>query len=79
MGSCADTPSAIMGSKVGQGNEMGLLRAPHTSAPKGKRVRVVLRNGEVFVDKFVERTARHVVFETRAVRTRDLKSFTITR
>lgn len=36
---------------------------PHTSTRKGKRVRVVLKDGMVFVDKFVEATNKYSFFE----------------
>lgn len=54
---------------------MGKL--PHTATYKGKRVKVVLHSGEMFIDKFVERTKnKRVVFENHMVRAGDIKSFT---
>ena len=53
------------------------MRTPHTAVKRGKRVKVVLKNGETFVDKFVERTSRYVTFETRKVLKGDIKSFAI--
>jgi hypothetical protein len=53
--------------------------ATHTSAPKGKRIRVVLRNGDVFIDKFVDHKSGVVRFKEHSIRTSDLKSFTIVR
>jgi hypothetical protein len=52
---------------------------PHTHAPRGKRIRVVLKDGSVFVDKFIERRAHDVVFAERTVRAGLIKSFTIWR
>ena len=33
---------------------------PHTGSHKGKRVRVVLRDGTVIYDRFIERTDKYV-------------------
>lgn len=59
------------------------MGAPHTGAPRGKRVRVVLRDGTVFIDKFWERDHRHVYFGTppdlRKVARSEMKSMTIVR
>jgi hypothetical protein len=51
------------------------VRTPHMSCRKGKRVRVALHSGEVFVDKFVERRDRRIIFEGRTVDSADVKSF----
>lgn len=53
------------------------MRTPHTAVKKGKRVKVVLKNGEEFVDKFIDRKSRYVTFETRRVLKGDIKSFAI--
>lgn len=53
--------------------------ACHTGAPKGKRVRVVLRNGQSFIAKFIERKSKYVVFDDRKILTKDLVSMTIVR
>lgn len=56
------------------------MRTPHTSCPRGKRVRVVLKDGTEFVDKFMEHTAGHlVIFAAHQVRQGDIKIFTILR
>lgn len=55
------------------------FKACHTSAPKGKRVRVVMRNGDSFIDKFVEKKSSRIIFETRTVNTREMASMTIVR
>lgn len=52
-------------------------KAPHTTAHRGKRIRVVLRSGETFVAKFVERTGKYIIFEDRKIRGRDIRSFSI--
>lgn len=55
-----------------------MLRTPHTTVYKGKRVRVVLRNGTTFVDKFVERTSKYVKMEQHPhLEPHDIRSFTI--
>jgi len=56
---------------------MARQRTPHTSCARGKRVRVTLRSGGSFVDRFIEKTSRSVVFENRKVDRSDIKSFTI--
>ncbi len=53
--------------------------APHTHAPTGKKVIVVLKNGETFVDKFFEHHGNKVKFFTRTVYAGEIKSFTIKR
>ena len=53
------------------------MRTPHTAAKKGKRVKVVLKNGEEFVDKFIDRKSRYVTFENRKVLKGDIKSFAV--
>jgi len=53
------------------------MRTPHTAVKKGKRVKVVLKSGEEFVDKFIDRKSRYVTFETRKVLKGDIKSFGI--
>ena len=50
---------------------------PHTSAPKGKRVHVRLRDGEVIEGKFVERTGKFVVLDQCRIRARDIDQFYI--
>jgi hypothetical protein len=52
---------------------------PHARTYTGKRVRVVLKDGTVFVDKFVEAKSRTVTFEGRTVLRGAIKSFTIWR
>lgn len=49
---------------------------PHTACYRGKRVRVKLRDGEVFVDKFHDRTDKFVIFQSgRKVSKGDIVSF----
>jgi hypothetical protein len=53
------------------------MKTPHTQTRRGKTVRVALKDGSVFEDKFVERTRKKVlVFESgRRVACGDVKSF----
>lgn len=53
------------------------MKTPHTRTQRGKTVRVQLRSGEVFEDKFIERTKKKIlIFESgRRVRCGDVKSF----
>ena len=55
------------------------MKTPHTSAPRGKRIRVVLRNGDVISDRFVERTGKFIVPEGMKLRGSDIKSLSIDR
>jgi hypothetical protein len=56
-----------------------LPSTPHTSTYTGKRVRVVLKDGTVFVDKFVEAKSRTVIFEKHQVTRGEIRSLTIFR
>lgn len=51
----------------------------HTVVPRGKRVRVVLKDKTEFVGKFIERRSHDLVFEGRTVLARDVESLTIYR
>lgn len=53
------------------------MRTPHTAVKKGKRVKVVLKSGETFIDKFMDRKARYVIFENHKVEKGNIKSFSI--
>lgn len=52
---------------------------PHTHAPRGKRIRVVLKDGSEFVDKFIERRSHDIVFAERTIAVALIRSFTIWR
>lgn len=58
---------------------MARQKQAHTHAPRGKRIYVVLKTGERFVDKFIERRPHHIVFAQRTVAVASIKSFTIYR
>lgn len=50
----------------------------HSSTYKGKRVRIKLKNGDVFVDKFVDSKGRYIFFEERGkVAKKDIANFSI--
>ena len=52
----------------------------HSSCRRGKRVRVVMKDGTVFIAKFIEKKPnQRIFFEDRIVRAGDIKSFTIVR
>jgi len=53
------------------------MRTPHTSCSKGKRVRLVLRDGTEIKDKFIERTDKYVFLEYGKYAKRSIKSFSI--
>lgn len=50
---------------------------PHTHFSRGKRVRVVLRDGTAIIGKFLERTSLYVVLDSGRIRTNRLKSVTL--
>jgi len=53
---------------------MGKGRLGHTAVHKGRRVLVVLRSGELFIDRFIERTGRDIRLEGRGkVAKKDLR------
>ena len=52
-------------------------RKTHSSAPKGKRVRIVLRSGEIIVAKFISSTDRFIEVEGRTIAARDIRTFSI--
>jgi hypothetical protein len=55
-----------------------MMRTPHNSTYKGKRVYVQLKDGTAFVDKFLDKKGHYCFFEERGkVRRRDIKVFTI--
>lgn len=57
------------------------MRTPHTSVRKGKRVRIVLKDGTIIIDKFKERTGKFVIIgdetHNNPIRAGDIKSFGI--
>jgi hypothetical protein len=46
---------------------------------RGTRVRVVLRSGEVIIDRFVERTGKFIVLSGHRLRGGEVKAFSIYR
>ena len=61
------------------GNFMGRLLG-HTSCYHGKKVRVKLTSGEIFLDRFKERTDRYVIFFTAGkIKKSDIETFGIYR
>lgn len=55
------------------------MKTPHSSAPRGKRIYVKLKTGEVFIDKFIKNENHWVYFENRKVHVKEMKSFSIYR
>lgn len=53
------------------------MKTPHTITRRGKTVRVELKTGEVFEDKFIERTQKKILIfgSGRRVRQGEIKSF----
>lgn len=51
-------------------------KTPHTVTARGRIVRVELKDGTVFEDRFLERTRKKVlIFEGRRVKAGDVKAF----
>ena len=53
------------------------MRTPHTSAPRGQRVRVVLNDGTELYGKFKERTPKWVLLDNHKIRPGDIRALTI--
>lgn len=50
----------------------------HTSTYKGKSVRVVLRNGTVFEDKYLDTKSKHILFKDKGwILKETIKNFSI--
>lgn len=50
-------------------------KTPHTATQRGKLCRVKLKDGTVFIDRFVDRTSgKRVIFATRTVSAGDIQS-----
>jgi len=50
----------------------------HTSTHKGKRVRIKLKDGTVFVDKFLDEKGSYIIFEERGrIAKSDVANFSI--
>ncbi len=58
---------------------MARRKQAHTQAPPGKRVMVVLKNGERFIDKFLRKEKHTCIFAEHTIKTADMKSMTIYR
>lgn len=57
-------------------SSMGMNRTGHTATYKGMWCKVKLKNGEEFIDKFLDRTkGKKVVFEKRTVGQGDIFTF----
>ena len=53
------------------------MKTPHTTAPRGARVRVVLRDGTELYGKFRERTPKWVLLDNHRISPGDIRAFTI--
>lgn len=53
------------------------MKTPHTVTARGKKVRVELRTGEVFEDRFIERTRKKILIfaSGRRVPAGEVKAF----
>lgn len=52
-------------------------KAPHTSTRRGKKVRLVMRNGDEHEGKFKERTGQFVALDIGRFEGRDIKQFIV--
>lgn len=50
---------------------------PHTACRQGKRVKVTLKDGTSFIDRFLGQKSTFILFQTRRVNRGQIKSFTI--
>ena len=51
---------------------------PHTSTNKGKRVKIVMRDGSSIIDKFIERKKDSIILkESGKIYKKDIKAFII--
>lgn len=56
------------------------FKAPHLSVRQDKRVKVILRSGEIFTDHFKESKSRYVVFRDKGrILNHDIRSMIITK
>ncbi len=54
------------------------MRIPHTATHRGKRVKVVLRDGTEIIDRFIDRTDKWVVLkENGRVNKSDIRAFIV--
>lgn len=54
------------------------MRTPHTGCHRGKRVKVIKRDGSIIFDVFVDRTDRHIVLKNSGKLNKiDIRSFQI--
>lgn len=54
-----------------------IFKAPHLSVRQGKRVKVLLRDGSEFIDKFIESKSKYVIFQNRQVNNNKIRSMII--
>ncbi len=53
------------------------MKTPHTSAKQGKRIKVVMKDGTIFIDKYLGKKSTKVMFDNHTVVRGNIKSFTI--
>lgn len=48
----------------------------HTATFKGRRVRIILRDGSIIIDRFLERTRnKWIVLETQRIHVSEIRAF----
>lgn len=53
------------------------MKTPHSSCRRGKKVRLILRDGTVIVSKFVENKGHDVVLESGVYGMGEIRAFSI--
>lgn len=53
------------------------MRTPHSSCKKGKKVRLILRNGNQIISKFIEKKGDFVVLESGKYSMVHIRAFSI--
>lgn len=53
------------------------MRTPHSSCRKGKRVRIILRNGNQIIDKFKDKKSNRIILDSGEINIADIRAFSI--
>ena len=53
------------------------MRTPHTGFKKGTTIRIVMRNGIVYIDKFVDKKSGVVILKTLRIPIKDIRVISI--
>lgn len=53
------------------------MRTPHTSVRQGKRVRIVLKDGTILIEKFMGHKSGKIILEKHTIPTIAVRAFSI--